>query len=135
MMKPYAGEEFRKSLPETGMQPDEVVQLMNRYQKLGTVQWRSGRVSGGVYAAMSDEKLQALMKDVFGETAYTNPLHADIFPGIRKMETEVVRMAIDLFRGDENCCGTMTSGGTESLVMACKAFRDYARAEARGRKG
>lgn len=129
MMKPFAGEDFRKVLPVTGLQPEEVVQLMNHYQQLGTVQWRSGRVSGGVYAAMSDEKLQSLMRDVFAETAYTNPLHADIFPGIRKMESEVVRMAINLFRGDDNCCGTMTSGGTESLVMVCKAFRDYARAE------
>lgn len=135
MMKPYAGEEFRKSLPKTGMQTEEVIQLLTHYQQLGTVQWRDGRVSGGVYAAMSDDKLQSLMKDVFGETAYTNPLHADIFPGIRKMECEVVRMAIDLFRGDEKCCGTMTSGGTESLVMACKAFRDYGRAEKGIRNG
>lgn len=128
-MKPFAGESFRKDLPVVGLTPEEVVKLMNHYQSLGSVEWRDGRVSGGVYAAMSDKKLQNLMRDVFEETAYTNPLHADIFPGVRKMESEVVRMAISLFRGDEKCCGTMTSGGTESLVMACKAFRNFARAE------
>jgi sphinganine-1-phosphate aldolase len=128
MRKPFAGEEFRKSLPDTGLDPEKVIHLMNHYQNLSSVQWRSGRVSGGVYAAMSDKKLQSLMKDVYGETAYTNPLHADIFPGVRKMESEVVRMCVNLFHGDENCCGTMTTGGTESLVMACKAYRDYARA-------
>ena len=28
----------------------------------------------------------------------------------RKMEAEVVRMAVKLFNGDDNCAGTMTSG-------------------------
>lgn len=47
------------------------------------------------------------------------------------MEAEVVRIICNLFHGDENSCGSMTSGGTESIMMACKAFRDYAR-ETRG---
>ncbi len=48
--------------------------------------------------------------------------------GIRKMEAEVVRVACDLFHGDPvESCGTVTTGGTESIVLACKAYRDYAR--------
>ena len=40
-------------------------------------------------------------------TAYANPLNPDAYPGIRKMEAEVVRMAINLFNGDGNACGTV----------------------------
>lgn len=40
------------------------------------------------------------MTSVYGLTAYTNPLNPDAFPGIRKMEAEVVRMAVNLFHGD-----------------------------------
>ena len=40
------------------------------------------------------------MTSVYGLTAYTNPLNPDAFPGIRKMEAEVVRMAGNLFNGD-----------------------------------
>ena len=36
-------------------------------------------------------------------------------------------MTLRLFNGSPECCGTMTSGGTESILMAVKAYRDYAR--------
>jgi sphinganine-1-phosphate aldolase len=31
----------------------------------------------------------------------------------------------------QECCGTSTSGGTESILMACKSYRDWA-AETKG---
>lgn len=40
-----------------------------------------------------------------GMSAWTNPLHPDVFPGVRKMEAEVVRMCCTLFHGDQNTCG------------------------------
>lgn len=43
------------------------------------------------------------------------------------MEAEVVRMVINLYNGHENCCGSLTSGGTESIILAVKAYRDYGR--------
>ena len=37
-------------------------------------------------------------------------------------------MSCNLFHGDpQTSCGVMTSGGTESIILACKAYRDYAR--------
>uniref|UniRef100_A0A671PJX5 sphinganine-1-phosphate aldolase n=1 Tax=Sinocyclocheilus anshuiensis TaxID=1608454 RepID=A0A671PJX5_9TELE len=63
---------------------------------------------------------------VYGEFAWSNPLHPDLFPGVRKMEAEVVRMTCALFNGGPDSCGTVTSGGTESILMACKAYRDMA---------
>jgi sphinganine-1-phosphate aldolase len=69
------------------------------------------------------------MTEVYGLAAWTNPLHPDTFPGVRKMEAEIVRMACSLFHGGDDSCGTVTSGGTESIVLACKAYRDYAREE------
>jgi sphinganine-1-phosphate aldolase len=43
------------------------------------------------------------------------------------MESEVVAMTLRLFNGGRGACGTMTSGGTESILMAIKAYRDHAR--------
>lgn len=48
-----------------------------------------------------------LLNEVFSKFAYSNPLHPDIFPAVRKMEAEVVRMMADLFNGDSNTCGTV----------------------------
>lgn len=47
------------------------------------------------------------MGNIYGIASYTNPLHPDVFPGVCKMEAEVVRMACDLFHGDESTCGTV----------------------------
>lgn len=46
---------------------------------------------------------------VYGEFAWSNPLHPDIFPGVRKMEAEVVRMTCSLFSGGPESCGTVSS--------------------------
>lgn len=43
------------------------------------------------------------------------------------MEAEVIRIVSQLFNGGSNHCGSITSGGTESILLACKAYRDYGR--------
>ena len=85
----------------------------------------TGTQSGTVYNG--NPKLTELMTEVYGLAAWTNPLHPDSFPGVRKMEAEIVKMACNLFSGSKDACGTVTSGGTESIILACKAYRDYAR--------
>jgi sphinganine-1-phosphate aldolase len=40
-----------------------------------------------------------------------------------QMESEVVSMTVKLFNGGAGSCGTMTSGGTESILLAVKAYR------------
>jgi glutamate/tyrosine decarboxylase-like PLP-dependent enzyme len=49
------------------------------------------------------------------------------FPSLLKMETEVVSNVISLSGGDDETVGSFTSGGTESIFMALKAARDWAR--------
>ena len=66
---------------------------------------------------------------------HTNPLHSDCFLYTRKMEAEVIRMTGAIMNGSynketgEGIVGTTTSGGTESIIMALKAYRDQARHE------
>lgn len=74
---------------------------------LGDYDWQGGRVSGAVYRTNSE--LAQLMGNVYAIASYTNPLHPDIFPGVCKMEAEVVRIACNLFNGDDASCGTASS--------------------------
>ncbi|XP_050429258.1 sphingosine-1-phosphate lyase isoform X1 [Adelges cooleyi] len=120
-------EKYIVKLPVKGIPSDEIINTVNRYLDLGKYKWKEGYISGAVY--YYDEKLIELLTTVYGLASYTNPLHSDIFPGICKMEAEVVRVVGDLFHGGSNVCGTMTSGGTESIIMACKAYRDYGKNE------
>lgn len=87
--------------------------------------WRAGKVFSLVYHA-SDEH-SAFLKQAHNLFFEENALNPMAFKSLKRMETEVVRMAASLFHGDANTCGTMTSGGTESLLMAVKSARDYAR--------
>ena len=114
-------------LPEKGLTEEEVLKLARVYTDLGDGDWKNGSESGTVYNA--NETLTNLMTKVYGMTAWTNPLHPGTFPGIRKMEAEIVRMCCNMFNGSSESCGSMTSGGTESIILACKAYRDWAKEE------
>lgn len=124
MAKRFASSKHITRLSKTNMETDEIYKLADINLKLGTYSWSKGRVSGSVY--FNDDNLRNLVKEMYAKASYTNPLHSDVFPGICKMETEVVKMCARLFHGDDDTCGTMTTGGTESILMACKAYRDYA---------
>lgn len=71
----------------------------------GDYDWKDGFVSGAVYNYNPD--LIKLLTEVYGRASYTNPLHPDVFPGVCKMEAEVVRITANLFRGGPNSCGTV----------------------------
>ncbi|XP_034753533.1 sphingosine-1-phosphate lyase 1 isoform X3 [Etheostoma cragini] len=118
------GMSYTKQLPSKGLSQSQVLDKIREYETLNEVQWEKGCVSGTVY--WGDKSLTNLLVKVYGDFAWSNPLHPDIFPGVRKMEAEVVRMACTLFNGGPSSCGTVTSGGTESILMACKAYRDMA---------
>ena len=57
-----------------------------------------------------------------------NGLNPTAFPSLRELETQVVAMVASLLNGDGEVVGNMTSGGTESLLMAVKTAREWARA-------
>ncbi|KAK4704539.1 sphinganine-1-phosphate aldolase, partial [Phenoliferia sp. Uapishka_3] len=123
------------SLPSLGLSREEVATALTTLSELPNTKWEDGRVSGAVYHG--GEEMNEIWRDAFGKFVVSNPLHADVFPGVRKMDSEVVSMCLSLFNSplptsaiDQNGgAGTTTSGGTESILMACKAYRDRAAAE------
>jgi len=112
-------------LPDHGIEHKQIIEKTETYLDLGDMDWQGGAMSGTVYN--SSKQLGELVTEVYGMAAWTNPLHPDAFPGLRQMETEVVRMACSIFKGGPESCGCVTSGGTESILLACKAYRDRAR--------
>jgi len=119
------GMSYMNHMPQSGRNLKNLLHLVDEYLSLDEVDWTGGKVSGTVYSG--DPELTAVASSVYHKFAWSNPLHADVFPSLRKMEAEVVRMACNLFHGDpHNSCGFVTSGGTESILLACKAYRDWA---------
>jgi len=123
----YKDQKFGKAYPKllsSGLTTDEIRTEMLRYNDMVHSTWQEGKVSGAIYHG--GKELNDLICEAFKIFSFTNPLHPDLFPGIRKMESEIVSMVVHMFNGDSQACGTLTSGGTESILMACKAYRDYA---------
>jgi len=117
------GQGYKKVLPYKPMHFDQIKNEVSKYKDLATTEWSDGLCSGTVYYC--NEKLTDLMVDVYREHVWSNPLHSDIFPDVRKMEAEVVSMCVSLFNGDsDKACGVMSSGGTESIMLAVKAYRE-----------
>ena len=110
--------------PSTGKTKDEVLAAM-RAARDHDVQWQKGRAFSLVYHAGKD--VDDLLKEASLLFFSENGLNPTAFPSLRKFETEIVAMAASLLGGDEDTAGTVTSGGTESLLMAVKTARDWAR--------
>jgi len=112
-------------LPATGTDADTVLARMQVLREQDA-RWREGKTWSLVFFA-GDEVADLLHR------AYTlfmaeNGLNPMVFPSLKRFEAEVVAMAASLLGGNEATVGNMTSGGTESILLAVKSARDYARA-------
>lgn len=112
------------ALPLTGWSAEEVSAQLNVLGEMKHTRWEDGRVSGAVYHGGNE--LADLQAHAFRQFGVSNPIHPDVFPGVRKMEAEVVAMTLGLFSAPETAAGVTTSGGTESIIMAVLAARQLA---------
>ncbi len=113
-------------LPETGRSRAEVLQEMESLRQREEAQWKDGFVSGAVYHG--DEEHIEFLNRVYAINSQSNPLHADVWPSTTKFEAEIVSMCASMLGGESQAvCGTVSSGGTESILLAMKTYRDWAR--------
>jgi sphinganine-1-phosphate aldolase len=115
------------TLPKEGLAHDAVRAELEALANMDHTRWEDGYVSGAVYHG--EEELLQLQTEAYGKFTVANPIHPDVFPGVRKMEAEVVSMVLNVFHAPPGGAGVTTSGGTESILMACLAARQKAYAE------
>lgn len=113
-------------LPSKGSAREDVMKRMRALRE-HDANWREGKTFSLVYFA--GDEVSSLLKESYTEFMAENGLSPLAFPSLRRFEAEVLAMCASLFHGDAEVCGTMTSGGTESVLMAVKAARDWAKAE------
>lgn len=106
MLKNCGDLAYTTKLPFDGLKVAQVLKKVEEHTNLGQYDYNDGRVSGAVYTI--NPEVIALVKEVYGRCSYTNPLHADLFPGINKMEAEVVKMLANLFHGSPEACGSVS---------------------------
>ncbi|KAK4413144.1 Sphingosine-1-phosphate lyase [Sesamum alatum] len=115
-------------LPKVGLGVEVIDKMKDEKQK--DVEWQ-GKCSGTVYIAGNEQEGHfSLINEACSMFAHTNPLHLDVFQSVVRFEAEVVAMTASLLGSKEKAsggqiCGNMTSGGTESILLAVKTSRDY----------
>jgi len=114
----------RHQLPAKGIPKHDLLATMQALRRQD-VRWQEGKVFSLVFYAGDD--VADLLKEATLLFFSENGLNPTAFPSVRELETQVVAMAATLLGGDEHVAGTMTSGGTESLLMAVKTAREWAR--------
>jgi glutamate/tyrosine decarboxylase-like PLP-dependent enzyme len=137
-VKPYRGQvaSFPR-LPAQGVPRDEILRQVDDLAARERPRWRDGLASGAVYHGGDDHI--AFLNRVYAITSQVNPLHADLWPSAAKYEAEIVAMTAAMLGGDavptedpaRQIVGSVASGGTESILLAMRAYRDWARATRR----
>lgn len=108
--------------PTTGRSADDLLSEIATLRS-GDLDWRGGRAFSLVYD-VDDPDLESLLEAVGVMFLHENALNPFRYETLLKMETEVVAAAVDLFGAG---CGTMSSGGTESIFLAVYTAREWAR--------
>lgn len=111
--------------------PRDVIERLNdlRSQDAPT---HGGRVLSYVYDSGLSE-LDELAASAMLAVQAVNALDPTTFGSVAVMERELVAFAREVFHGDDNVVGTVTSGGTESCMLAVKTARELWRSDAASR--
>ncbi|WP_304190336.1 pyridoxal-dependent decarboxylase [Phenylobacterium aquaticum] len=115
---------MRKPLPETGTAWEDLKVKMADYAS-GDIRWREGKTA--VYVFNAGPEVERVQKEAYALFMSENGLGPAAFPSLKRMEAEVVGFGLGLLHGPEGAAGSITSGGTDSITMAIKTARDYAR--------
>uniref|UniRef100_A0A915D1X6 sphinganine-1-phosphate aldolase n=1 Tax=Ditylenchus dipsaci TaxID=166011 RepID=A0A915D1X6_9BILA len=119
--------EFYKFLPDRGLNVDDILHEATNYRTMSDILFERGRFCGSVYTIEDeDSNYQRLIKNMFDLYSFTNTSFPDIYPACRKMEAEIIRMLCSLYHGGARSCGALTTSGSESIILACLAYRNRA---------
>jgi glutamate/tyrosine decarboxylase-like PLP-dependent enzyme len=135
-MHPYRGEvEGFAALPKKGRPREEILRELGGFAHREDARWETGRVSGSYYHGGKEH--YAFLNEVFALFSHVNLLQRDMCPSGTKIEAEIVSMTAKMLNGDaararnpeDDVCGAVTSGGSESIMLPMLVQRDRAREE------
>src|SRR5688572_9333730 len=112
--------------PQRGTPIDQILAALDE-RKAGDVGFRGGRAVS--LACGAGDEIHDVGIEAAGRYLSTNALNPGAFPSLGRFQSEVVAMVADLLNGGPEAAGFMTTGGTESLLLAVKAAKRRGHAE------
>lgn len=114
------------ALPTSGLPHDQILAALDT-MSASDVRWREGRAFTLAYHGGED--VIAIAEEAYRRFSSANALNTDAFPSLRAIQAEVVDIALGWLGGGPGAAGFMTSGGTESILLAVKGSRERGRRE------
>ena len=129
-MKEKAKEEFRKEFNADKFKKIEFRDNKQDYTKIlakmeqnmygDVIKCNSGKLTGAVYC--NNDQIKYIAGEAAKMFLYSNLLHTDLYSYGRFLESELIKIGINLFNGKEDACGMTTDGGTMSIITAMYAY-------------
>ena len=113
----------RAALSGGGVPQDELFREMEGL-RAADADWRNGRSALHVYWAGED--VQDVSARAFAMFQQTNALAPRAFPSLARMKEDILNMSLPLWRAPPGASGVITTGGTESIILAMQAMRHLA---------
>jgi sphinganine-1-phosphate aldolase len=108
------------TIPSIGYNKDLLIKYLYTLKELDP---KPKLISGTMYD-VDTNKHKEIMNIAYNLYSYTNPMHTDLFNSVVFMEKNLITMISKLLNNEDNQCGSITNGGTESLFLAIKTYRD-----------
>jgi sphinganine-1-phosphate aldolase len=122
---------MRASLPQQGLGRAAILEHLTT-RKHADVAWAQGRAP--LYVFKADDATTTIAREAFVEYFSENALGGKrAFPSILQMEAEIVDIGLSLLNAPDEAAGFFTTGGSESIIGAVKACRNFARQRRRAR--
>jgi sphinganine-1-phosphate aldolase len=136
-------------IPDKGVAPEKVIDILNKLKgtenaaeegkafaytyTTKTDMQDFAKSLGKAYELFSEDSHsnkgdhEAMLKTVWDLFMHSNGLNPMMYPSLRRFETEIISMCLWMVNGSSDAAGSLTSGGTESILMGVKSYRDLAR--------
>ena len=115
------------SLPETSTTAGDVAERVSILYHNDPFFQPESKQWGGIYHEPNSE-LTMLQAQVWAAFNTSNALYPEVFPSLRRFEAEIVSMTLGIVHGHEcGAVGLLSSGGTESVLIAALAYRELGR--------
>jgi len=125
-MQEISFDKNEKIFPEKGIEWEKVKEKLVEFRALD-VSDELGRLN--IYCHKGSEELEKIRGEAYAIFAHSNAFLTKYMDGMGNMESEVLRMALEILHGQENGCAFITTGGTESIFCAMHTAREWAKVE------
>ena len=117
-----------KSLPVSGLSQFELQNTLDKLRERDLVQHSSewaGRCF--MFNMQAGDAVQKVAEAAYMQYLKTDALSSVAYPSVKGFQDDLLAFSTALFRGVDPTLGTVTTGGTESIMLAMQCARDWAR--------